>query len=338
MSENETKKSNISSHPAPEFVSVDPGTGEEYKVSNIPIQPQRPIIKNQYAGYIKELSSNQLPMVVHLKGDEDFFEQFDLNADEVMEKLSIKRSRLNQISGKELRVGRAKIDRYIRPIYRSEDVENYLAWTRATASHVKSKEAIEIVTNELKEQATTLASSLSKDSGILSNVLNNHLVKLNAFLQSELSNLNFKNQVSNRSLEKIFYTRFESLIKSFKILETQNSIEMKASSDTRELAKDIYSGVKLLASNLNELNSSVQKNSVKLDGIENSTASFLELKTKLATVELNIHSLEGIILKTLEKVNDLQKNNQIIFEKLVSNSDRSSKFKPNRIKGKFKFY
>ena len=53
-----------------------------------------------------KLSSSSLQQTVWLKGDEDFFEDFNWNADQVMNYLGIKRSRLNQISGKELRVGK----------------------------------------------------------------------------------------------------------------------------------------------------------------------------------------------------------------------------------------
>ena len=73
-----------------------------------------------------------------------------------MHALGIKRSRLTQISGRDLRVGRVRVDRYIRPVYRSNDIEKYLAWTRATASHQKSSDAIKtavvlpVNTNDIK--------------------------------------------------------------------------------------------------------------------------------------------------------------------------------------------
>lgn len=86
--------------------------------------------------------AEELPMIVYLKGDEDFANEFSINADEAMNRLGIKRSRLTQISGRELRVGKIRHDRYIRPIYRVEDIESYINWTRPTASHKKSSDLL----------------------------------------------------------------------------------------------------------------------------------------------------------------------------------------------------
>ena len=82
------------------------------------------------------------PMTIWLRGDEAYFSDFVLSADETMEVLGIKRSRLTQISGRDLRVGRKKVERYIRPCYREKDVNAYLSWVRSTASHQKSANAI----------------------------------------------------------------------------------------------------------------------------------------------------------------------------------------------------
>ena len=98
-----------------------------------------------------------LPMIVWLRGDEAWYPQFDLDADAVMQRLGIKRSRLTQISGKELRVGRVRMDRYIRPIYRSGDVEQYSNWTRATASHQKSSSALKEAVDALQSQGSQIA-------------------------------------------------------------------------------------------------------------------------------------------------------------------------------------
>jgi hypothetical protein len=112
-----------------------------------------------------ESTSTDFPMIVWLRGDEPWFSQFDMDAEAVMSALGIKRSRLTQISGKELRVGRVRMDRYIRPVYRSLDVEEYLKWTRATASHQKSSDAIKLAVDQLQQQSeniqTTLASVTS---------------------------------------------------------------------------------------------------------------------------------------------------------------------------------
>lgn len=99
----------------------------------------------------------ELPMIVWLRGDEPWYPQFDLDADSVMERLNIKRSRLTQICGKDLRVGRVRVDRYIRPVFRSKDVDAYLQWTRATASHQKSSAAIKDAVDALQHQSAEIA-------------------------------------------------------------------------------------------------------------------------------------------------------------------------------------
>lgn len=101
-------------------------------------------------------------MVMFLRGDEDCFGQFSLNADEVMTRLGIKRSRLNQISGKDLRVGRTRIDRYIKPVYRPEDVEAYSRWTRPTATHKSSSKLMEDARARLVGQGQELVSGFKE--------------------------------------------------------------------------------------------------------------------------------------------------------------------------------
>ena len=88
---------------------------------------------------------SDLPMVVYLNGEENYLKDFSLDADQAMDMLGIKRSRLTQISGRELRVGRIRRDRYIRPVYRVKDLEDYRSWTRSTASSQSSAQALEKV-------------------------------------------------------------------------------------------------------------------------------------------------------------------------------------------------
>lgn len=104
----------------------------------------------------------ELPLVVWLRGDEELCAEFVLDADEVMHLLGIKRSRLTQISGKDLRVGRMRRGRYVSPVYRPADVEAYANWTRATASHVKSSTLLNDAADELKRQGATLASGVTE--------------------------------------------------------------------------------------------------------------------------------------------------------------------------------
>lgn len=101
-------------------------------------------------------SDKALPMVVQLRGDEEFVADFLYDAQAAMEFLGIKRSRLTQISGRELRVGRVRQDRYIRPVYRKIDLDDYQSWTRKTASHQSSSQAIETAVEKLESQCQRL--------------------------------------------------------------------------------------------------------------------------------------------------------------------------------------
>ena len=98
----------------------------------------------------------KLPMIVNLRGDEELVEVFNWDADQAMEFLAIKRSRLTQISGRELRVGRIRRDRYLRPVYRESDVRDYQEWTRATATHQSSSRAVEQAIDSLDDRFSDL--------------------------------------------------------------------------------------------------------------------------------------------------------------------------------------
>ncbi len=107
-----------------------------------------------------DTTASDFPMIVWLRGDEPWYADFNMDADGVMKSLGIKRSRLTQISGRDLRVGRVRVDRYVRPIYRFVDVQQYLKWTRATASHQKSSDSIKLATSHLQEQSQHIQSTL----------------------------------------------------------------------------------------------------------------------------------------------------------------------------------
>jgi hypothetical protein len=113
-----------------------------------------------------------LPMLVWLRGDEPYCGDFHLDADEVMARLGIKRSRLTQISGRELRVGRMRMGRYIRPVYREADVEAYRQWTRATASHVKAASVLQDAAKDLSSTTETLAADVRTTQQLQQETLN----------------------------------------------------------------------------------------------------------------------------------------------------------------------
>ena len=99
----------------------------------------------------EKLNESDLPMLVWIRGDEDYADDFDLSADQAMEMIGIRRSRLTQISGKELRVGKKRIGRYVRPVFRKVDIEAYKAWTRPTATSKKSSSILEEGLDKLRD-------------------------------------------------------------------------------------------------------------------------------------------------------------------------------------------
>lgn len=103
---------------------------------------------------------SDLPMITWIRGDEPYAEEFHLSAEKVMDMLGIKRSRLTQISGKELRVGRRRVERYIRPFFRKKDVDAYLRWTRTPASHIKSTNIVKTATDKVAEEQRKLNESI----------------------------------------------------------------------------------------------------------------------------------------------------------------------------------
>lgn len=115
-----------------------------------------PVMKPQ-----EKVPDEELPLIVWLRGDEELVTEFTMDADAAMAFLGIKRSRLTQISGRELRVGRLRVDRYIRPVYRLQDLQAYKVWTRAPISHATSTRVIEEAREKLEHQADELSRSLA---------------------------------------------------------------------------------------------------------------------------------------------------------------------------------
>ncbi len=154
---------------------------------------------------------NDLPMVVFLKGDEEFSPEFSIDAEGAMSMLGIKRSRLTQISGKELRVGRIRVDRYIRPMYRQKDLEDYQSWTRATASHQSSSQALQNIGRELVNNWQDLAvvhyrehsQRILKLQSTLQQTLNLSLRQISDGVHKEMARQNLEGQQDRQLLNKL---------------------------------------------------------------------------------------------------------------------------------------
>ena len=140
-----------------------------------------------------------LPMIVHLCGDEEFIEEFCLTADDAMTKLGIKRSRLTQISGRELRVGKIRDNRYVRPVYREEDIQRYLNWSRPTATHKASSLAFAEVSNSLIEH---IESSIKDLKGLINTEKEaNNLAEKRLIKSQELRFIQLKAQMNEQDIK-----------------------------------------------------------------------------------------------------------------------------------------
>jgi hypothetical protein len=148
-----------------------------------------------------------LPMIVWLLGTEPWFSEFSLEAEQVMISLGIKRTRLTQISGRELRVGRVRRGRYISPVFRPEDVEQYLKWSRAPSTHIKSSTMLSEAADTLRQQADLLESqflelkdSMTSDfeAGIKRAVLHSEEISAANKGQIQRSFLQFSEQMADR--------------------------------------------------------------------------------------------------------------------------------------------
>jgi hypothetical protein len=144
----------------PESGSVsDPGSLPERSVGSLPERSAGGLPERSEGSLTEtsEVDTSLLPLIVWLRGDESWCEQFSLDAEAVMARLGIRRSRLTQISGKELRVGRIRRGRHVVPVYRPQDVESYLGWARAPATHMKSATALQEATTALERRGEALA-------------------------------------------------------------------------------------------------------------------------------------------------------------------------------------
>lgn len=130
-----------------------------------------------------------LPFALWLAGDEPYFGDFCLDADEVMKRLHIKRTRLTQISGRELRVGRMRMGRYIKPFYREIDVEDYLGLSKAPQTAMKQKEIISEAQKQLAEVREEFVTTWTEPMLALKKEMNKKFVAMEAELCNGLRSM-----------------------------------------------------------------------------------------------------------------------------------------------------
>ena len=210
----------------------------------------------------------ELPMVVILRGDEPYAESFCRDADYVMEKLQIKRSRLTQISGKDLRVGRIRVDRYIRPMYRDEDIEKYQSWTRSPATHKNSSQMIDLAVERLEQKSEEFALGLKDvlsdiESGVAAEI-KDHIASMVSFQKDESYRSSLE---SKKNWEQVF--RFLS-----KQIEQINTLKASLEASFEDSMKEFSSYSEVL----NYLHLEVKELRVENKSLQNTNS---ELKASL---------------------------------------------------------
>jgi len=231
----------------------------------------------------REQSEHDLPMIVWLQGDEPYCEDFCIDAEAAMTALGIKRSRLTQISGKELRVGRIRIDRYVRPVYRLVDIDSYKKWTRATATHIRSSNLIEGAAEKLEQRADTIESRLQTTV--------NELHKNVEALVGEIAEETYRLQ--KVGLEKIEH----GLHRSEELIGESNS---QFAESILVALEELREGIPQLSlEDLDEAFSTVQKPILEL---HEQMQSLSEFTNKLTKVLAPIEDLRDNIIGDLEEI------------------------------------
>lgn len=235
----------------------------------------------------------QFPMIVWLRGDEPWFTQFDMDAEAVMKAVGIKRSRLTQIAGRDLRVGRVRVDRYIRPVFRSIDVARYLDQTRATASHQKSSEAIKTAADSLQQQIDHFQNTLETIGSNLTN-------QINAVLATQISDA-----VGQANIALL--TRLDTLqadVTNRLSVMTQDAIIKSSDALSKELGESKKETMSRVASLENELKTLLDAKTILLDKITQDTSAFND---KASHLEVTFRTFEKTILERIT----------FVWEKLV---------------------
>lgn len=249
-------------------------------------------------------AEDDFPMIVWLRGDEPWFTQFDMDADSTMAALGIKRSRLTQIAGRDLRVGRVRVDRYIRPVFRSIDVAAYLHQTRATASHQKSSEALQVASLAFNAQIDRFQSTLDAISSNLTAQLNSVLGTLiGESITQSMAPLHARiDSLEADVVNRISVTIQDTILKHVDTLKEQMTTSDK---ETAVLLGDL---LKSHESTKSQLKLSTESTSERLNDLDRSVLSIKtdvhayesSVEGAIKTVKKDIVQLTDIILSTID--------------------------------------
>lgn len=250
-------------------------------------------------------AEDDFPLIVWLRGDEPWFTQFDMDADATMATLGIKRSRLTQIAGRDLRVGRVRVDRYIRPVFRSIDVAAYLNQTRATASHQKSSEAIQVASLAFNAQIDRFQSTLDAISSNLTAQLNSVLgTMIGESMAQSMAPIHARvDSLEADVVNRISVTIQDTFLKHVDALKAQMTASEKETAvllnDLVESHESTKSQLKLSAESTNERLNDLDRSVLSIKTDVHSYESSVEGAVK--TVQKDIAQLKDIILSTIDK-------------------------------------
>ncbi len=243
-------------------------------------------------------AEDDFPLIVWLRGDEPWFTQFDMDADSAMATLGIKRSRLTQIAGRDLRVGRVRVDRYIRPVFRSIDVAAYLNQTRATASHQKSSEALQVASLAFNEQIDRFQSTLDAISTNLTAQLNSVLGTLiGESMAQSMAPLHARVD----SLEADVVNRISVTIQDT-ILKHVDSLKAQITASDKETAVSLGDLLKSHESTKSQLKLSTESVSERLSDMDRSV---LSIKTDVHAYETCVEGALKLVQKDIAQLTDI---------------------------------
>jgi hypothetical protein len=258
------------------------------------------------------LKSTSSDMIVWLKGDEDYAKDFSLDAHTVMEMLNIKRSRLTQISGKELRVGRIKDGRYIKPVYRLEDIKNYKNWTRATATSQKASNIVNKAVDDLKKETQKI---IKLSQNIPNNTRN--LLEKNEF--------SFKKKIENENQKLIKNINYDNHLNQKLALNSSKE-------NTKILIKKIDQAIDLQYNLYSEIICHFKNMDERIKKISNLT-KFFNSEIKFCDKKLSkIIDINKIFLDNFNKKNNKAKTNSKINCKKLNIKFDNDDFNKNQIK------
>jgi hypothetical protein len=215
-----------------------------------------------------------------------------------MATLGIKRSRLTQIAGRDLRVGRVRVDRYIRPVFRSIDVAAYLNQTRATASHQKSSEAIQVASQAFNEQIDRFQSTLDAISSNLTAQLNSVLGTLiGESMAQSMAPLHARVD----SLEADVVNRISVTIQDT-ILKHVDSLKAQITESDKETAVSLGDLLKSHESTKSQLKLSTESVSERLSDMDRSV---LSIKTDVHAYETCVEGALKLVQKDIAQLTDI---------------------------------